>query len=179
VSYVSVCLECKSNFTKRSMKDTNSYCNNCWSSRAKRINKQNIYNRTKQKDESLEEARTRLLEEDIKDLKHIFDTYIKTMGETMKEEMAITIGKAITDVIDKAYINIEKNVEEHVSSEFDKLNVRFTTQLAILNTRMFRLDTEINLLVKNFASIIKKNRLKGLEVFTKYLKQRSKKNDDT
>jgi len=176
VSYVSVCLKCKSNFTKFSMKDSKSYCDSCWTYG---INRKNIYNRTKRKDESLEEMRIRTIEEDLKDLKHIFDTYIETMGETMKEEMAITIGKAITDVIDKAYINIEKNVEEHVSSEFDKLNVKFTTQLAILNTRMFRLDTEINLLVKNFASVIKKNRLKGLEVFTKYLKQRSKKNDNT
>ncbi|RZD54457.1 MAG: hypothetical protein CXT67_00140 [Methanobacteriota archaeon] len=158
------------------MKDSKSYCDSCWTYG---INRKNIYNRTKRKDESLEEMRIRTIEEDLKDLKHIFDTYIETMGETMKEEMAITIGKAITDVIDKAYINIEKNVEEHVSSEFDKLNVKFTTQLAILNTRMFRLDTEINLLVKNFASVIKKNRLKGLEVFTKYLKQRSKKNDNT
>lgn len=157
------------------MRDPKSYCDSCWSSRANRINRQNIYNRTKQEKVSSEEMRIRTIEEDVKEFKHIFDTYMESVGESMKEEMAITVGNAITDVIDKAYINIEKSVEEHVASEFEKTNVKFTTQLALLNTRMFRLDTEINLLVQKLASIIKKNELKGLEVFTRYLEQRGEK----
>ena len=71
MSYVSVCLQCESNFTKRSMRDPKSYCDSCWSSRANRINRQNIYNRTKQEKVSSEEMRIRTIEEDVKEFKHI------------------------------------------------------------------------------------------------------------
>ena len=140
-------------FIKRSMKSVTSYCDECSPSHAKKLTRRNIYKRKRPKEEGKDAVRILILEEEFKELKNVFET----ISSTMKKEMGIIVGQAINSVMDKTYSNIEKDMklqtdimkektEEHVSNEFDKLNVKFSNQLATLNTRMLRLKKEYSTL---------------------------------
>jgi chaperonin cofactor prefoldin len=91
----------------------------------------------------MEEHRIRLLEEEVKELKSVFET----ISDSTKRQIAKEVGVAIQETMKIATKNLEEDFNEHrllvesvVSDEFKKQNTKFQNQLAILNTRMKRLD---------------------------------------
>lgn len=151
MSYVSVCIKCESNFTKFSMKDPVSYCDTCNPNRARQLNKKNIYNRKRTKEESDDDFRIRLVEEGLKELKNVFES----VSDASKKQIAKEVGTAIFDTMAIATKNITEDMREqkesimqiidtHVSTEFEKQNSKFQKQLAILNTRMMKLTARVD-----------------------------------
>jgi len=144
MSNIAVCKTCGKNFRKRSNVEVRSYCDKC-SPFSKILNKRNIYTRSKSsiEKETREEYRIRLLEEEIKELKSVFET----ISDSTKEQIAKEVGIAIVETMKIASKNLEEDFNEHrllvesvVADEFKKQNAKFQNQLAILNTRMKRLD---------------------------------------
>lgn len=144
MSNIAVCQKCGTNFRKRSNTEVRSYCDKC-STFSKMLNRRNIYTRSKSsiEKETKEEYRIRLLEEEIKELKSVFET----ISDNAKEQIAKEVGVAIQETMKIASKNLEEDFNNHkllvesvVSDEFKKQNTKFQNQLAILNTRMKKLD---------------------------------------
>lgn len=145
MSNIAVCKTCGKNFRKKNNRTVRSYCDECSTNFAKTLNKRNVYNRTKSsiEKETKEEYRIRLLEEEIKELKSVFET----ISDSTKRQIAKEVGVAIQATMKIASKNLEEDFNNHkllvesvVSDEFKKQNTKFQNQLAILNTRMKKLD---------------------------------------
>ena len=145
MSNIAVCRRCGKNFRKRSILEVRSDCDECSRKFTKMLNRRNVYNRTKSSTEreTKEEYRIRLLEEEIKELKSVFEN----ISDNRKEQIAKEVGVAIQETMKIASKNLEEDFNNHkllvesvVADEFKKQNTKFQNQLAILNTRMKKLD---------------------------------------
>jgi hypothetical protein len=156
MSSIAVCKTCGKNFRKRSNLEVRSHCDECSTNFTKKLNKRNVYNRSKSsiEKETKEEYRIRLLEEEVKELKSIFET----ISDSTKRQIAKEVGVAIGETMKIATKNLEEDFNEHrllvesvVADEFKKQNTKFQNQLAILNTRMKKLDESFTVLDSKMA----------------------------
>jgi tRNA G26 N,N-dimethylase Trm1 len=156
MSSIAVCKTCGKNFRKKNNRTVRSHCDECKPLYAKTLNRRNVYNRSKSsiEKETKEEYRIRLLEEEVKELKSIFET----ISDSTKRQIAKEVGVAIGETMKIATKNLEEDFNEHrllvesvVADEFKKQNTKFQNQLAILNTRMKKLDESFTVLDSKMA----------------------------